>query len=95
MSFHRENVIWPCPDETWNLAFYACEEQSWKDDPDPEWDVEYDFGTFEWVSRGHQNMEAARASWRGSNPGGYTIVNNLDDPDIPRLEEMVTRFLAR
>lgn len=73
MSFHRENVIWQSPDGTWNLAFYRAHEcWSSDEDYDPEWDVEYDYSSFSWLSRGHVSMDAARQSWNGANPGCST-----------------------
>lgn len=69
MSFHRENIIWQSKNGTWNRGFFTV---AWVDyDGDPEWDVEYDFDSFEWVSTGHPSEEAAHRSWNGANPGGY------------------------
>lgn len=72
MSFHRENVLWQSRNGTWNLGFYECHEDG-GEDSDPEWDVEYDFSRFDWVSTGHPTQKAARESWKGSNPGGGTL----------------------
>ena len=55
MSFHRENVIWESADGTWSRGFFRVR---WTGD-DPEWDVEYDYGSFEWVSTGHASERAA------------------------------------
>ena len=68
MSFYRENVVWESADGTWSRGFYHVR---WTGD-DPEWDVEYDFNSFDWVSTGHSDENAAHNSWRGANPGGYT-----------------------
>lgn len=71
MSFNRENVIWQSKDGTWSRGFYTV---AWVDDEgDPEWDVEYDYGSFEWVSTGHPDVQAAHQAWNGANPGGYTM----------------------
>lgn len=70
MSFNRENVTWQSKDGTWNLGFFTV---TWTGNGDPEWDVEYDFDTFEWVSKGHPTMDAATQSWDGCNPGGSSI----------------------
>lgn len=78
MSFHRENVIWESADGTWSRGFFRVR---WTGD-DPEWDVEYDYGSFEWVSTGHASERAAHDSWRGSNPGGYDLVSYDNDPDL-------------
>ena len=69
MSLHRENIIWPTRDGTWSIGFYDFTSESWKEDFDYEWDVEYDFSKFNWVSTGHQSSEAAQNAWTGPNPG--------------------------
>lgn len=89
MSFNRDNVVWQSSDGTWNRGFYWV---SWVDsEGDPEWDVEYDYSRLEWVSTGHSTEEAARTSWDGANPGGYTILVPSDGPDVKaacdRLDE--------
>lgn len=84
MSFHRENVTWQSTDGTWNLGFFTVIPGINDDDPDydPEWDDEVDFGSFEWVTRNHPTVDAARAAWPGANPGGTSIIshtpNNAD-----------------
>ena len=80
MSWNRDNVIWQSADGSWNRGFYKV---VWTGD-DPEWDVEYDYDQFEWVSTGHASEEDADDSWNGSNPGMSTIVEydgNEDDCD--------------
>ena len=76
MSFNRENVIWQSKDATWNRGFYVADtyDNGSDEDYDAEWDVEYDFGAFEWVATDLESKDAARASWTGSNPGGCTVV---------------------
>ena len=64
-SFNRENVSWQSPNGTWNLGFF---EVVWEGDEDPEWEVEYDFDHFEWVSTGHDTQNEADDAWDGSNP---------------------------
>lgn len=74
MSCNRENVIWQSKDGTWSRAFYefwTVNEDS--DDFDSEWDVEYG-DNFNWVSVGHPSEDAAERSWKGANPGGWTVV---------------------
>jgi hypothetical protein len=92
MSKHRENVVWPSPGGTWNIGFYRCEVQWWKDDPDPEWDVEYDYGEFAWLSRGHGSRAAAIAAWKGANPGQHMVVFDGDAGAIAQLEEVAARY---
>lgn len=74
MSRHRENVIWQSKDGSWNRGFfesYITGDPS-DEDYDPEWDVDYDFGAFEWAATGLASPEAANRAWGGANPGGYT-----------------------
>lgn len=76
MSFNRENVIWQNPDGKWRLGFFTAHDfGGWDDDDDydPEWDVDYDYGSFEWVSRPAPDSEAAYRQWDGANPGGHSI----------------------
>lgn len=74
MSVNRENVIWKSRDGTWNRGFYDYYPvDTHKDDWDYEWDVEYDYSRFNWVSTGHATQEAARDSWHGAKPGCSNI----------------------
>lgn len=68
MSFHRENVVWQSADGTWNRGLYTAHEQFWVDNVDPEWDVDYDYSSFEWASTGHPTKQSAIDSWDGANP---------------------------
>ena len=67
MSFYRENVIWESYDGSWSRGFFHC----WQTGEDPEWDVEYDWDSFEWVATGFPDELSAKDSWTGANPGGY------------------------
>jgi hypothetical protein len=72
MSCNRENVTWQSKDGTWSnghFDFYNVNE--YDEDFDYEWDVEYEFDRFHWVSTGHATPEAAENAWRGSNPGQF------------------------
>ena len=62
-------MIWQSGDGTWGRGFYTV---VWTGD-DPECDVEYDYGSFEWASMGHPDEDAAHDSWKGSNTGGFTM----------------------
>lgn len=81
MSVHRENITWQSPDGTWNRGFYDF--HVWGEDN--EWDVEYDFDRFWWVSTGHATEDAAYASWHGANPGGGSIFGPEDEEADYRL----------
>lgn len=93
MSFNRENVAWQSQDGTWNLGFYHVLERfgySDDEDYDPEWDVDYDYENFDWLSTGHPSLDAARASWNGANPGMMVVASGEDR--VADLEEMAVRF---
>lgn len=98
MSLNRENVIWQSQDGTWNRGFFtfyavgdACAE-----DYDHEWDVEYDNGTFHWVSTGHATEAAADASWRGPNPGSGEVCRftEANAADCAAYDAMAASFKA-
>lgn len=76
MSFNRDNITWQSKNGTWNLGFFRV---AWvgseADGYDPEWDVEYDCSSFEWVSTGHSSEHRANQSWSGVNPGSQTILS--------------------
>lgn len=80
MSFHRENVVWQSKDGTWSRGVF---DTTWvgseSDGYDPEWDVEYDFSKFSWVSTGHATMDKAVASWDGVNLGGFASYESYED----------------
>lgn len=75
MSFNRENVIWESKNGSWNRGFYTAREigDPFSEDFDSEWDVEYDYSSFEWVSTGHMTKKQADDSWRGANPGTMDV----------------------
>jgi hypothetical protein len=78
VSVNRENVIWKSRDGKWYRAFYDYYNvgDTFSDDWDFEWDVEYT-DDFNWVSGPHPSLEAAHRSWDGANPGGYS---HYDEP---------------
>lgn len=102
MSFNRENVIWQSADGTWGRGFYESSSTGSYDDEeyDPEWDVDYDYDRFEWVSVGHSTEQAARASWDGENPGGSASFAFGDsgmftsEPIAPRFDDMAVQCAA-
>lgn len=103
MSFNRENVVWQSADGTWGRGFYESYSVGSYDDDDydPEWDVDYDYDTFAWVSVGHATEEAARASWDGANPGtshtvpfGESGAFRSDEPLAPKFDEMAVQCAA-
>lgn len=92
MSFNRENITWQSEDGTWNRGFYSCFDNYSSDDEDydPEWDVDYDYDSFEWVSTGHATEQGAWNSWNGANPGGGDMRpwNAQDAEENARLDDM-------
>lgn len=93
MSFNRENVVWQSQDGTWNLGFYRVLERfgySDDEDYDPEWDVDYDYENFDWLSTGHPSLDAARNSWGGANPGMWVTESSVER--VAELDEMAERF---
>lgn len=73
MSFNRENVVWESEDGRWNIGFYESYVSPYAEDS--EWDADYNYDKFEWVSTSHPSAESAIRSWDGSNPGGHDIVS--------------------
>ena len=91
MSFHRENVVWQSRDGSWNIGFFDV---VWTG-ADPEWDVEYDYKTFQWASIGHADDCEAEDAWKGSNPGMSVIMgyeNNEEQCDA--YDAMAQEYLA-
>lgn len=96
MSVNRENVTWQSKDGKWNRGFFDFYNVNESDpDWDYEWDVEYDFNAFNWVSTGHATEEAADRSWRGANPGGGESApyNRANAKECARYDHMARRFL--
>lgn len=93
MSTNRENVIWKTRDGTWSIGFYDFyyTGDSSDEDFDHEWDVEYDFGRFNWVSTGHPTQESAMNAWHGSNPGCHEIVEE-PSAETDALDALVKAF---
>ncbi len=98
MSFNRENVTWQSADGTWNMAFYNV---AWVDpDGDEEWDVEYDYSSFQtWAyATGCVSADAAyeKATAHTSNPGGTTVVPYAGNySECERYSQMLRDALAR
>ena len=99
MSFNRENIAWQSKSGLWNLGFYTVL-KGWddgSDDYDPEWDVDYDFERFEWVSTGHPTYQAASDSWDGANPGCTTIVEFTEEntAQCAALDQKAARLTSK
>ena len=79
MSFNRENVTWQSKDGTWNMAFFRVIWEGREDEGyDPEWDVEYDYKTFnpyDYAKAQPTPDDAWKiATARTSNPGGTWVI---------------------
>lgn len=95
MSLHRENVIWVSRDGKWNRGFYEYYNVNvGGEDWDHEWDVEYIYDSFNWVSTGHATEEAANMAWTGSNPGSAEIISEAS-AETDRLDAMAAEFKQR
>ena len=94
MSLNRENVIWKSRNGTWSIGFFHCYSVGDTSDPDydPEWDVEYDYDTFDWASTGHPTEDAAYKAWDGANPGGYTVLATPGD-ETDRYDKMAAAWI--
>lgn len=103
MSKNRENVIWQSADGRWNRGFFETyPTKSYDDDDyDDEWDVDYDYDNFSWVSVGHLTEQAAYASWDGANPGGSTVYAHGESswpnepPVAEKFDEMAVACAAK
>lgn len=91
MSLNRENVTWQTQQGTWSIGFFAFSHPD-SEEYDHEWEVEYDHGSFWWVSTGHADPDAAMNEYRKqeANPGGSTWVHWSEEnaAEIARYEEM-------
>ena len=98
MSFNRENVTWQSADGTWSTAFYVV---AWVDeDGDEEWDVEYDYSSFQtWNFAGRASTADAAyrmATRNMANPGGTTVVPYTgNQQECNRYDAMFRAALAR
>jgi hypothetical protein len=93
MSCNRESVAWQSKDKTWSLGFYSYTPHgSEADGYDYEWDVEYDYNNFHWVSTGHKLLqEAVRAGGRlFGNTGSPQVLtwDKENQKEIANCEEM-------
>lgn len=89
MTINRENVIWKGRDGKWNVGFFDY----YQTGDDPEWDVEYDYTRFNFVSVGHVSEHAARAAWRGANPGESSTYHE-PSTQTDQYDEMAKTYLA-
>lgn len=75
MSVNRENIVWQDANGTWSMGMYEFYSVNQDDDDwDYEWDVEYNYSRFNWVTRQRYATEQqAKAAWDGANPGSHSV----------------------
>lgn len=94
MSLNRENVIWQsCPQTaggTWNIGFFDFSVTG----VDEEWDVDYDYGRFEWVSVGHATRDDAFRAYVGHrpSPGHHKVIDH--DPVLSEKYDRMAKDCA-
>lgn len=89
MSLNRENRVWQSENGTWNIGFFPF----YQTGDDPEWDVEYDFSRFDYVSTGHRTEVQASRSHPYPNPGGGWVSAFDQEPEeCKKFDHMVWRF---
>ncbi|MGW4691034.1 hypothetical protein ACWEO1_01440 [Kitasatospora cineracea] len=104
VSVNREHVIWQSSGGSWNIGFYAYTglwefEGADPDDFDHEWDVEYGYDEFWFLSTGHPDPDAAYGAYlaQHANPGGTAGVLHWSAETAERiggLEVVAAAFAA-
>lgn len=90
MSVNRENVTWKSNKTgKWYRGFFDY----FQTGEDYEWDVEYDFDSFNWAAGPFDTYERADNSWDGANPGGRS--QDEDDPRCDRYDELFREHQER
>ena len=101
MSFNRENVTWQSKDGKWNMAFFAV---TWvgseADGYDPEWDVEYDYKTFNpyAYAKSQPTPDDAFdiATARTCNPGGTWVISyQVNAEECDQYDKMLDTAIAK
>lgn len=97
MSFNRENVSWESKNGKWNIGFYSFYSTGAQDgdEEDSEWDVDYSWDSFWFVSTGHNTkMEAMNAYLRqhGNPDGGQTSQYKGNSAENKRYDAMAYAF---
>jgi len=90
MSFNHENMVWQNEDGTWSIGFYERITGLARENYDPEWDDDYDYDNFQFVSQGHRTERAAMNSWKGQNPGSHNVMdyNEANKDEIAHLNKL-------
>lgn len=96
MSFNRENIVWQTEDKLWHIGFYEWFPvgNTFDEDYDPEWDVDYNYDRFVWVSTSHTTPESAMNSYP-RNPGSYNMApyGYLSEDELKKFALMVINCL--
>jgi hypothetical protein len=97
MSFNRENVSWESKNGKWSIGFFTFYSIGAQDgeEEDHEWDVNYEWDSFWFVSTGHNTeMEAMNAYLRqhGNPGGGQTSQYKGNSAENKRYDAMAYAF---
>ncbi|MFD4394392.1 hypothetical protein [Kitasatospora sp. NPDC058478] len=106
MSTHREGIAWQREDGTWSIGYYGFTRLSALEDGDPddcddEWDIEYHYDSFWFLSTGHPTYESAFAAYTrteanpGVEPDGLTWAKPEGRDEVARLDAIAADYLAR
>lgn len=89
MSFNRDNITFQNQNGKWSIGFWNFYETNSYNNPDydSEWDVEYTYDGFWFVSQGHDTPQKAYESYckNHANPSGTQIIeykNNEKECDL-------------
>lgn len=93
MGWNHENAAWQSKDKTWSIGFFPATPQGDESDGyDPEWDVNYDYYSFQNVFTGFKTLEEARAAAvrMYGNYGGSQVLkwNKENAGEIARYDQM-------
>lgn len=99
MSFNWDNELWQSADGFWNRGYYErmTPPLSLQDeDYDPEWDDEFNYGSFEDVTTGFRT-ETEADNWEPhGNPGGSTRTTVEDNPSrVLELDTLAAKCTHR
>lgn len=94
MSYNHENIVWQSEDGTWSIGFYTRIPGLARVNYDDEWDDDYDYNSFQFVSQGHRTEVSAENSWTGPNPGSHNVMdyNENNKEEIAHLNKLASFY---